>query len=73
MKEGTMDLNKFADGNPISPGVKSWWSQLPQETRDEVLAGYRSGIPKSTIVDWLQGNGHPEATINKLQTGLKSE
>lgn len=45
-------LSEFAAKDSARPGPSCWLCGIPE--REEAEAGYRSGVPRATIVRWLK-------------------
>lgn len=69
-----MKLTEFAGKNPTTTGSKPWYQMhLTDAQIKEVVKGYRSGIPKTTIAKWLKSEGHSDVTTGKIDTLIERE
>ena len=63
-------LKEFAVGNERPKGRASFWSSLPAEVREEVVA---SDCSTATAVEWLHELGHTGATFGNVDPQRRNE
>ena len=65
-----MDLSKFHETEKDASKLKpTWWDGLPEEVRTIIDDGYKSGIPKATILRWLNAEHEGLAATRGLLNG----